>query len=131
MSIGARAQPDTIDIVIADDHAIFVDALHAIFSREDRIRVVGSADNGDDLLALVRRHGPDVAIVDISAPGPGPRDIAATLAREAAPTKVIVLTMHLELGLAEALLSVASLSTTAPAATTFQVFAFMRGGMTA
>ncbi|MEM9231561.1 MAG: response regulator transcription factor [Pseudomonadota bacterium] len=98
-------EPNLIDIVIADDHAIFVDALCAVFAGEDRLRVVATTTNGDALLKLLRDHRPDVAIIDVSMPGPGAEAIASSAARDVPEIRLIALTMHNELGLAETLLA--------------------------
>jgi DNA-binding NarL/FixJ family response regulator len=60
------AQP--ISVLIADDHALFVEALEAILSADDRIAVVGNATNGEEAVRLTTELEPDVVLMDISMP---------------------------------------------------------------
>ena len=94
----------SIRLVIADDHRMFVEALRHLLGRSDDIAVVATTDNGDDLFHLIDVHVPDVALVDVSMPGPGIRAIAEGIGESAVPTKLIALTMHLEPAMAETLI---------------------------
>ena len=58
----------TIRLVIADDHEIFRDGLKLMLSKQDEIELVGEADNGKQLIELVKEHRPDVAMTDIKMP---------------------------------------------------------------
>ncbi len=93
-----------IRLIIADDHTMFVEALRHLLGRSDDIRVIATTDNGDDLLHLIDAHAPDIALVDISMPGPGIRAIARSVDGRAGATKLIALTMHLEPAMAESLI---------------------------
>jgi two-component system nitrate/nitrite response regulator NarL len=59
---------DPIRVLIADDHALFVEALEAILAAEDRIAVVGRAENGEEAVQLEEELRPDVILMDISMP---------------------------------------------------------------
>ncbi|CAM03180.1 LuxR family two component transcriptional regulator [Saccharopolyspora erythraea NRRL 2338] len=52
-----------VDLVLGDDHAIFVDALVSALPEND-FRVVGTASSIEDTLAAVRSHQPDVCLLD-------------------------------------------------------------------
>lgn len=54
-------------VVIADDNLIVRDGLAALL-REAGVEVAAQVGTADDLLAEVKRHRPDVAIVDIRMP---------------------------------------------------------------
>ncbi|MCI2422810.1 response regulator transcription factor [Saccharopolyspora sp. K220] len=43
--------------------------LRVLLEGDDTIRVVAEAGNGDELLAKVRAHRPDVALIDVQMPG--------------------------------------------------------------
>ncbi|MDV6239279.1 response regulator transcription factor [Trueperella bernardiae] len=58
-----------IRVVLADDQALVRGALAALLSLEDGIEVVGEAGDGEELVALVGKVAPDVALVDIEMPG--------------------------------------------------------------
>jgi len=67
------ADGETIVVVIVDDHSLFSRGLELLLSAasEGRIKVAGRTENADEALALVRRHRPSVALVDLAMPPPG------------------------------------------------------------
>ncbi|KGJ91578.1 response regulator transcription factor, partial [Thalassotalea sp. ND16A] len=58
-----------IKIVIADDHSILREGLCSLFDKQDDIDVVAESSNGEETLEILRRHHPDVILLDISMPG--------------------------------------------------------------
>jgi DNA-binding NarL/FixJ family response regulator len=60
-------------IVVVDDHRLFSRGLELLLNStsDGRVQVVGRTENAKDALELVRRHRPDVAVVDLSMPPPG------------------------------------------------------------
>lgn len=67
------ADSEPIVVVIVDDHSLFSRGLELLLSAasEGRINVAGRTENADEALALVRRHRPSVALVDLAMPPPG------------------------------------------------------------
>lgn len=64
-------------LVIADDHAMFLQAMRHLLEQEGSIDVVGSAADGEALMRVIAQHSPDIALVDISMPGPpAPRPVS-------------------------------------------------------
>ncbi|MFD2215792.1 response regulator transcription factor [Metabacillus endolithicus] len=57
-----------IRIVIAEDQQMLLGALGSLLNLEDDMEVVGKANNGEDALALVHKHSPDICIMDIEMP---------------------------------------------------------------
>lgn len=57
-----------IRIVIAEDQRMMLGALGSLLNLEDDMEVVGKANNGEEAVVLVRRHQPDVCIMDIEMP---------------------------------------------------------------
>jgi len=57
-----------INIVIADDHEIFLDGLSLMLSRHPGFNVCGRASNGRQLLETVDREKPDIVLTDIRMP---------------------------------------------------------------
>jgi DNA-binding NarL/FixJ family response regulator len=60
--------PSAIRVLIADDHALFAEALEAILEGDERIEVVGRARNGREAVELAKSLAPDVVLMDISMP---------------------------------------------------------------
>ncbi len=80
-------------IVLADDHALFRQSLSALLHSQEGIEVAGEAGDGHEALRLIESIRPDVAILDISMPGPGGLEIAQVLQEQRLPVKVLLLTM--------------------------------------
>jgi DNA-binding NarL/FixJ family response regulator len=57
-----------IRLLIADDHPVVRDGLRGMVAAEADLEVVGEAGNGLEVLALVPRVRPDVALVDLRMP---------------------------------------------------------------
>ena len=58
----------TIRLVIADDHEIFRDGLVLMLSKEKDIILEGQAENGVELVSMVKEKKPDVILTDIKMP---------------------------------------------------------------
>jgi DNA-binding NarL/FixJ family response regulator len=86
-------------VLLADDHAIVTDGLSRILGEAD-FDVVGAVRDGQRLIDAATRLHPDVIITDLSMPGLTGLDVLARLKTERFDTKVIVLTMHHDAGLA-------------------------------
>jgi len=80
-------------VLLADDHQILRDGIRRGLESagED---VVGEADNGEEALELVRRHEPDVVIMDLSMPVLDGVSATKRITAEFPDVKVVVLTMH-------------------------------------
>ena len=53
-------------LVIADDHSIVLEAYRQLL--EPEYSVVGTASNGQELLAIAPKLAPDIILLDISMP---------------------------------------------------------------
>ena len=89
-----------ITIAIADDHEIFREGLVNLFSSDDRFQVVCQCDNGDELLELLAETSVDVAIIDVSMPGPGVLGIQQRVQSLEGNARLLVLTMHQDASMA-------------------------------
>jgi DNA-binding NarL/FixJ family response regulator len=85
---------DGYKVYIADDHTLFRKAMVTLLQTFDRVSVVKDAENGRELINLVKAEVPDVVIVDLEMPI---MDGAATCEHVIArypDVKLIILTMH-------------------------------------
>ena len=64
----ARKLPQSIRVLIADDHRLFAQALEAILATDDRIEVAGHARDGREAVELTRSLRPQVILMDIAMP---------------------------------------------------------------
>jgi DNA-binding NarL/FixJ family response regulator len=90
--------PETpIAVIIADDHAMFRQAVAPLLQARRDIRVLAQADNGTDAWSLIKTLRPDVAILDISMPGATGIEVARKVDAEGLDTRIVLLTMHNDL----------------------------------
>lgn len=82
-------------ILLADDHRLFRQGLQSMLPA-DEFEVVAEAADGREAIDLVRRHEPDVALLDLSMPGLNGVDATREVLRCSPKTQVVVLTMHRE-----------------------------------
>jgi DNA-binding NarL/FixJ family response regulator len=98
-----------VRVVIADDSRLLREGI-ASFVRAEGVEVVGEAADADELLAAVDAHAPDVAIVDIRMP-PTQTDegirAAHAIRRRHPATGIVLLSQHVEVGVATQLLAAA------------------------
>jgi DNA-binding NarL/FixJ family response regulator len=79
-------------VVVVDDHPVFRQGLRTLL--EDLgVEVVAEAADGDSGVEEVRRHRPDVVLMDLQMPGVSGVEATRRLVAEAPDTKVLVLTM--------------------------------------
>ncbi|WP_338359462.1 response regulator transcription factor [Yeosuana marina] len=82
-----------INLAIAEDHQALIDGILLLLEYEEDIRIVGTANDGETLVDLVRKNQPDVVLTDIRMPKRG--GIAATkiIKTEFPNIKVLAFTM--------------------------------------
>ncbi len=81
-------------IILADDHTILRQGIRRLLEEIPGMQVLAEANNGIELLALMRRHSPDLVIADITMPGIGGIEAAREIRRLYPVVKVLILTMH-------------------------------------
>ena len=81
-------------LVIADDHSIVLEAYRQLL--EPEYAVVGTAANGQELLAIAPKLAPDVILLDISMPTRNGLDVARQLKAAVPHAKLIFVTMMSE-----------------------------------
>lgn len=84
-------------IVLADDHRMVLEGLRSCFDADPAFEVCGTATDGEELVGLVARLQPDVALVDITMPRlNGIEAIRAITRSPDNHTRCVVLSMHRE-----------------------------------
>lgn len=82
-------------VVLADDHQIVRQGVRALLERQG-FEVVGEAEDGNEVIRLVTRFKPDIAILDIAMPSLNGIDAAREIRRVSPDTRTILLTMFSE-----------------------------------
>ena len=81
-----------IDVVIADDQGMIRSGLRSLLQGEADIRVVAEAADGRQAVAAVRRHDPDVTLMDIRMPELDGLAATRELVASGARTRILALT---------------------------------------
>jgi two-component system, NarL family, response regulator DegU len=81
-------------VYIADDHTLFRKAMVNLLRTFDRVSEVKDAENGKELLALIKTDKPDVAIVDLQMPIMDGAETCENIISRYPDIKIIILTMH-------------------------------------
>ncbi|GAA1251114.1 response regulator transcription factor [Pseudonocardia aurantiaca] len=83
-----------IRLVLADDESLTRGAVGALLGLEPDLVVVAEAGTGDEAIARVREHRPDVAVLDVEMPGRDGAEVAQWVAANEPGTRCIILTRH-------------------------------------
>tara|TARA_B110000211_G_scaffold129353_1_gene148588 strand:- start:765 stop:1427 length:663 start_codon:yes stop_codon:yes gene_type:complete len=81
-------------ILIADDHPVFLFGLTSIIGSIESCEVANVASNGRDALNMINESNHDIAILDVDMPGLNGIEVLKSLTKMKSSTKVIILTMH-------------------------------------
>ena len=57
-----------LNVAIADDNERMVEILDSIVKKDDEIRIVGKANNGEDVYHMIKEKEPDVVLLDLIMP---------------------------------------------------------------
>jgi two-component system, NarL family, response regulator NreC len=85
----------SLRVLLADDHAVALQAIKAVLESEG-LEVVGGASNGQDAVRQCRQLQPEVAILDISMPLLNGIEAAREIVRICPNTVVVMLSDHTE-----------------------------------
>jgi DNA-binding NarL/FixJ family response regulator len=81
-----------IKVLLVDDEALVRSGLRMILEAAGDIAIVAEARDGDEAVGAVRRHRPDVVLMDVRMPGRDGLSAAEELARRPDAPKVVMLT---------------------------------------
>jgi DNA-binding NarL/FixJ family response regulator len=80
-----------LKVVVADDEALFREAVRLVVEQDSRMEVIGEAANGADLLGLLRRVETDVVLLDLAMPPLDGLECVERVCQEHPELNVIVL----------------------------------------
>ena len=83
-------------IVLADDHELVRESIASLLREVPDFEVIGQCANGRQLLELVERLLPDVAVVDVSMPELNGVEAARRLQEASRGTRVIALSAYMD-----------------------------------
>jgi two-component system, NarL family, invasion response regulator UvrY len=85
-----------LSILIADDHPVFRRGTRDVLNESLSPLIIGEAENGREMLALVRQKAWDVCIMDVSMPDKSGTDLLQEVLSIRPSMPVLVLSMHPE-----------------------------------
>jgi len=85
--------PETISVLVADDHPLFREGVVHSLAAEPDFNVVGQASSGEDALRMARDLLPDVVLLDIGMPGWGGIVAAEKITTACPATRIVMLTV--------------------------------------
>jgi DNA-binding NarL/FixJ family response regulator len=85
---------EQISVLICDDQAVVREGLAAILSTVPSLRVVGLAGQGQEALALVAQHLPEVVLMDLNMPGMNGVQATRRIHEQFPQVAVLVLTTY-------------------------------------
>jgi two-component system nitrate/nitrite response regulator NarL len=87
---------ETLRVLIADDHPLFLFAIaHSVNSREG-LELVGQASTGREAIAVALETRPDLAVLDVEMPDLGGLDVLQAINREGLSTRVLFVSGSLD-----------------------------------
>lgn len=87
-------KPGSVRIVVVDDHAVVRRGVRALLESHAGWEVVAEAATGREALEAVKRHQPEIVVMDLSLPELNGLEATRQIVSEAPQTEVLVLTMH-------------------------------------
>ncbi len=89
---GASTTTEVIRLILADDHTLVLEGLRALLRHEPDMELVAAVTDGEALLAAVRRHKPDMIVLDLRMPKVDGLTCLQVIKQEFPNTRVLVLT---------------------------------------
>ena len=83
-----------INVIIVDDHQMFIDGIKSLLKGEKEVCVIGEALNGKILVELLKYKIPDIVLMDINMPEMDGIEATKYLTANLPQIKIIMLSMH-------------------------------------
>ena len=85
---------DTIQVILADDHAVVRKGIREFLLEPGDIDVMAEAADGDEAMALIDQLRPDVAVLDIQMPKRSGIDVCRHIRAQQWPVGILILTAY-------------------------------------
>ncbi|MBO6046658.1 MAG: response regulator transcription factor [Erysipelotrichaceae bacterium] len=83
-----------IKVIIADDHAIIKESLSILLSQYEDIELIGTANNGEEVLDLLATQIPDIILMDLHMPRMDGLTCIKEIQKRHINVKIIILTSY-------------------------------------
>jgi DNA-binding NarL/FixJ family response regulator len=81
-----------VRILLADDHRLFAESLMSVLSEDERVDVIGIADNGQQAVELATELQPDVILMDLKMPVLDGLEATRQIRETGLPVQILLLT---------------------------------------
>jgi DNA-binding NarL/FixJ family response regulator len=85
---------EKIKVLVVDDHPVVRKGLQSCLARQERLKIVGEASDGDEALRKARELDPHIVLLDIDLPRMNGLNVTEVLRKERPAVKVLVLSVH-------------------------------------
>jgi DNA-binding NarL/FixJ family response regulator len=82
-------------VILVDDHPLVLNGLYHLLSEYPEFEVLERCSSGQEAIAAVRRHLPDILVLDLLMPGMGGLAVARELLPTDGPLRIVLLTAQL------------------------------------
>lgn len=83
-----------IRVLLADDHNIILDGLNVVLSNDKEIEVIGTAENGEEVIEFLEKKETDLVVLDINMPKMDGITCSRVLKKQFPWIKILILTMY-------------------------------------
>lgn len=91
-----RSATRLVRVVIADDHPLVLEGLSTVLGRESGVHIVERCGTGADLLEAIRRHRPDLVLLDVRMSAPDGLEVLRAVRKEGLQTLIILMSGSLQ-----------------------------------
>ena len=87
-------RPESIRVLVVEDHNVVRQGLVALLNVAEGLNVVGEAADGVEAVAQIRKHQPDITLIDLRLPRMSGVDVIERIRMETPQARFIVLTTY-------------------------------------
>lgn len=91
-------------IFLVDDHAILLDGIKSLLSKEESLEVCGEANSAEEALDFLKKNQVDLLITDFNLPNMDGLGLVRLVKKISPDTKILMLSMHDETHLVKEIL---------------------------
>lgn len=85
---------EKINILIADDHTMFLEGIVSLLENEKNINIIGKATDGKSALEIIKKSSPDILLLDISMPEMDGIAVTKVIKEKYPSIKILIVSTH-------------------------------------